>query len=254
MPLRRPAIMWYQERVEPITQFFGERIKAMISDRNINNVSNIACVSEASQQFEQDMIHLTKTSAKVFLEVTLAAAETFFNSDLVDLTKSGEVRGEDDQSDSEQICKLENRLKRSERLMRLQADKNVSNDLMFARGIEETDASTNKVKEDRIILNGLKSSTPLPADPRVRIEALKTIAAEIFEKMIPGFTGKIIYLSQGKSQGQPLPMVEVRLDSVEKALRKSFTEMRKKKSLDKELESLFVSNSVSLAPGSGWIL
>ncbi len=51
-----------------------------------------------------------------------------------------------------------------------------------------------------------------------------------------------------------MPMVEVRLDSVEKALRKSFTEMRKKKSLDKELESLFVSNSVSLAPGSGWIL
>ena len=51
-------------------------------------------------------------------------------------------------------------------------------------------------------------------------------------------------------------MVEVRLDSVEKAmaLRKSFVEMRKKKSLDKELESLFVSNSVSLAPGSGWIL
>jgi hypothetical protein len=65
---------------------------------------------------------------------------------------------------------------------------------MFARGIEETDASTNKVKEDRIILNGLKSSTPLPADPRVRIEAPKTIAAEIFEKMIPGFTRKIIYL------------------------------------------------------------
>ena len=135
MPLRRPAIMWYQERVEPITQFLGERIKAMISDRNINNVSNIACVSEASQQFEQDMIHLTKTSAKVFLEVTLAAAETFFNSDLVDLTKSGEVRGEDDQSDSEQ---------RLERSMRLQADKNVSNDLMFARGIEEYQQSEGR--------------------------------------------------------------------------------------------------------------
>ena len=153
---------------------------------------------------------------------------------------------ENDQQDFGQIPDLENRLLRLERTAREQADKNVSNDLMFARSREETDAGTNKAKEDRIVLNGLKASTPLPEGQRERIEALKIIVTGIFEKLIPNFKGKIIYLSHGKNQGQLIPMVEIRMDSAEHAIsvRKTFAE---KRLLDKELESLFVSNSVSLA-------
>jgi len=242
MPLTRPAVLWYQERVLPITAFLGEGIKAMISNKNINNIAIIPCSPEASQQFEDDKIHLTKTSAKVFLDDILTSAEKFFEADLVNLA-------ENDQQDFGQIPDLENRLLRLERTAREQADKNVSNDLMFARSREETDAGTNKAKEDRIVLNGLKASTPLPEGQRERIEALKIIVTGIFEKLIPNFKGKIIYLSHGKNQGQLIPMVEIRMDSAEHAIsvRKTFAEKRKKKLLDKELESLFVSNSVSLA-------
>jgi hypothetical protein len=120
---------------------------------------------------------------------------------------------------------------------------------MFARLREETDANTNKAKEDRLVMNGLKSSTPIPDEPRLRIEALKALAVKIFDQLIPGFDGKIVYLSPGKQQGQPIPMVEIKMDKPEQAiaLRKAYAEKKKNKSLSSQLETLFVSNSVSLA-------
>jgi hypothetical protein len=120
---------------------------------------------------------------------------------------------------------------------------------MFARSREETDAATNRIKEERVVMNGLKSATPLPADPRTKIEALKKITAEVFEALIPDFQGKIIYLSQGKGHGKPIPMVEVRLEKAEHAiaLRKAYADKRKNNKLGRDFETLFISNSVSLA-------
>jgi hypothetical protein len=249
MPLQRPALAWYQERVELITTFMGEGLKAMISDKNINNVVSINCPTAISQHFDEDGIHLSKPSAKVFLEIILDEAERFFEADLVDLTENGELSEDESGHDAGQIKRLEERLAKLERSMRIQADKNIANDLMFARTREETDAGTNKVKEDRLVMNGLKSSAPLPDDSRARIEALKKIAADVFEKLIPNFPGKIIYLSQGKNQGEPIPMVEVRLEKAEHAiaLRKAYAEKRKSKQLGRDLDALFISNCVSLA-------
>ena len=245
MPMRRPALPWYQERIDPITRFVNDGIKAMISDRNINNVSGIPCSPDESQQFEKDLVHLTGPSGKAFLDSILETAETFFNASMVDLTEPGELT-----EDQLQIRQLEDRLQMLENAMRAQADKNVGNDLMFARSREETDSVTNKSKEDRLVINGLKSSTPLPTDPRMKIEALKTIANGIFLEIVPGFQGKIIYLTQAKNPGgQPIPMIEVRMENPEQALslRKAYAEKRKNKTLGKELEALFISNCVSLA-------
>jgi len=242
-PLMRPAVSWYNDRVPSITQFLEEGIRAMVSDKNINNVSGIRCVTATSQQFEQDQVHLTKASAKVFLEMSLDLAETFFNAPLVDLSEPGEL------PDSAQIARLEERLERMERAIRMQLDKNVANDLMFARVREETDASTNKAKEDRVVINGLSSPNPLPADPKLKIEALKTIVAGIFESIMPGFGGKIVYITQGKQLSTFLPMVEAKLDKIELAvaMRKAFAEKKKKNLLSPEHANLFMSNSVNLA-------
>jgi hypothetical protein len=243
MPLRRPALPWYQDRVATITKFVNEGLRAMVSDKNINNVSGIECIPEASQQFDTDLIHLTKSSGKIFVESILERADKLFDAPLVDLTEAGELVNDD------QIKLLEDRLQRLENSMRAQMDKNVGNDLMFARSREETDAITNKSKEDRMVLNGLKSATPLPADSRLKIEALKTLAAGIFESLIPGFTGKIVYLTLGKSQGQPIPMVEIRMENPEQALliRKAYADKKKSKSLGRDLDTLFVAKCVSLA-------
>ena len=241
MPLMRPALPWYNDRVGPITKFMGEGIRSMISEKSVNNIAIINSISVASQQFEQDQIHLTEPSAAVFLEVMLDAAEKFFDAPLVDLTDSGQG--------SSSMAKLEERLERLEGSFRQQLDKGISDNLMFARTREELDATSNRAKEDRIIINGLSSPEPLPTDPRQRIEALKGIVAKVFEKIVPGFPGKVIYLSQGKQPILAQQMIEVKMDKPEHAIaiRKAFAERRKRKDLGSELESLFLTNCVNLA-------
>ena len=247
MPLGRPALQWYHDRVESITKFMSEGIKAMISDKNVNNVASIPCSPETTQQFEQDRIHLTGMSGKVCLDSILETAEIFFKAPMVDLTEPGELN---ETSEQRHIRHLEDRLQLLENAIRAQADKNVGNDLMFARSREETDAITNRAKEDRLVINGLKASAPLPTDPRQKIEALKDIANKIFLDLIPGFQGKIIYLTKIRNLGgQPIPMVEIRMENPDQALtlRKAYAEKKKNKSLGKDLDSLFISNCVSLA-------
>ena len=96
MPLRRPALLWYQQRLDLMTKFLEEGIRSMIREKSVNNVTIISSITEVSQQFEDDKIHLTKPSAKVFLEVIITAAEKFFSAPLVDLTEQGEVHDDDD--------------------------------------------------------------------------------------------------------------------------------------------------------------
>jgi len=237
MPLLRPAVPWYNDRVPPIAKFMGEGIKSMISEKSVNNVAIINCSAPSSQQFQPDLIHLTEPSSAIFLEFILDLAEKFFDAPLVDLTET----------DPGQSC--EDRLDKLERAFRAQLDKGVSDNLMFARTREEIDTASNRAKEDRIVINGLTSPNPLPAEPRLRIEALKGIVAETFEKIIPGFQGKIVYLNQGRQQVLQQQMIEVKLDKAESAIaiRKAFAERRKKKDLGAELDSLFLTNCVNLA-------
>ena len=79
---------------------------------------------------------------------------------------------------------------------------------------------------------------------------MKSLPSSKTKTEIKGFKGKIIYLTQAKNPGgQPIPMVEIKMESPEQALdlRKAYAEKRKNKSLAKDLESLFISNCVSLA-------
>jgi hypothetical protein len=126
----RPAVPWYHERNESITQFLEEGVKAMISDKNINKVAIIECLMPASQQFEEDQVHLTKAWANIYLEVILNQAEKFFNATLIDRT-------------SRAPPSLEERIWRLEKTMGNQADRNTANNLMFARLREEVDTRSN---------------------------------------------------------------------------------------------------------------
>ena len=62
---------------------------------------------------------------------------------MVDLTDGA---GWDQDSDNDVVKQLEDRLTKLEKSMSAQANKNVANDLMFARSREETDFGTNKIK------------------------------------------------------------------------------------------------------------
>jgi hypothetical protein len=81
MPLMRPAIEWYQASLDQI----NVHIKKELDKDNLINVSRIDSFPVLSQQFDKDGIHLTPASGKIFLDLTLGAAEEFFDADNVDL-------------------------------------------------------------------------------------------------------------------------------------------------------------------------
>jgi hypothetical protein len=144
---------------------------------------------------------------------------------------------------------MEARLTRLEMESKKQVEINFANNLIIARTREEIDSTSNRSKEDRVVMTGLRSKSPIPADNRARIEWLKKLAMDIFKVLIPGFPGKIFYLNQGKQADKLLPMIELKMDNVENAfaIRKAFALKRKDKSLPAELDSLFVTNCVNLA-------
>jgi hypothetical protein len=190
MPLQRPAVGWYQTKVNVITCSLEKGIKAIQAKLGFNKLQSVKCSPISTQDFEPDNIHLSNPSAKIFIDHILSKAEIFFN------------RNQDDdlieEEDVVQVETLEARLTALENSHKRQVKMNFATNLMLARVREEIDAIGNKAKEDRVVMNGLKSKTPMPAETRPRIEWLKDLSMEIFKELIPNFPGKIFYLNQGQ--------------------------------------------------------
>ena len=231
MPLRRPAIEWFDGKMVGIEEEIRKNI-ASLKTFNVTRMKNF-CVSQ--QQFEKDGVHLTKESGLLFVETTLRSAKEIF--DAVNIEKDADVTANQEEAEPD-LKGLVSILKR-----RFEAD-----NMMFARLREEVDSTANKSREDRVVVTGVTSKDPLPADSRQRIEKLKDLVAEVFQSIKPGFKWKILYASQGRNN-DTLPMVEVKMDSTEFAveIRKAFAEKRKKDGkLSGCLERIFLSNSINI--------
>jgi hypothetical protein len=241
MPMQRPLHNWYQDRIIDLHASLMKGIKDIQAKIGYDRLAGIEASPESAQDFESDGVHLTEPSAKIFLEHILYEAEAFF--------KGGTEQHMDDEDDVTVVRSIEERLVALEKAHKTQVKMNFANNLMMARVREEIDSIGNRSKEDRVVMSGLKSKTPMPAENKARITWLKELAMKIFGELVPDFPGKIFYLSQGKQQDLLLPMVEIKLDKAEHALaiRKAFALKRKNKSLSPELESLFVTNCVNLA-------
>jgi hypothetical protein len=93
----------------------------------------------------------------------------------------------------------------------------MNDNLVFARLREESDLAANKMKEDRIIITGITSKTVPPVDPEQRKTWIRDIAMNIFKTLIPDFLGQIHFVDQAKNKDLYIPMIEVKLNSVENA-------------------------------------
>jgi hypothetical protein len=234
MPLKRPAVTWFEEKKKLVE---GE-IQKEIASMKTYNVTRMNCICSSLQQFEKDGIHLTEDSGFIFGETLLKVAEEIFN--LEDL--SGKPKGEKaSQPEAEKPVDLAG-------LVNVLKTRFDSDNMMFARLREEIDSTANRTREDRVVVTGITTKDPLPVDNRQRIEKLKTLAAEVFEAIKPGFQGKILYASQGRNNDHVLPMVEVKLEKVELAvaIRKAFAEKRKGAKMTGCLERIFISNSINI--------
>ncbi len=127
-------------------------------------------------------------------------------------------------------------------------ERRFNDNLLFARMREEIDTAANKLKEDGIVMTGLTSSIPAPADREKKNTWLRGVVIETIRKFKPDFNGKIGFINQGKNNGRDIPMVEAKLESVEvaTAVRKAFAEKRKEGD-GKAMGRLYVANAVSLS-------
>jgi hypothetical protein len=257
MPLQRPSLEWYQNNLDEIKTAMADGIVKMKKD----NVNKIECPSALSQAFEKDGVHLTKDAGKCFLTIILEQAENYFDAEIVNLTENEsevEVTSEEEEETTKKSKGHSGpsgqgfKPDANARLDKLEAElakRKLADNIMFARIREELDTIANKSKEDRVVLSGLVSKAPIPVETTAKIEALKKIAIDTFNFLIPDFDGKISFVSQGKAQGLMLPMLEVRLERPESAaaIRKAFAMKNKQGKLTGDFAKLFVSNSVNLA-------
>jgi hypothetical protein len=231
MPMMRLGVEWYQGNLDGIK----EHIKKELDKDNLINVSRVDSFPVLSPQFDKDGIHLTSTSGKIFLDLTLSAAQDFFDAHNVDLTfEATEAAGAMAGSG------LERAIKRIEKLESAIDERKESDNLMFARMREEIDSNMNKNKEVRIVINGICCKSPLPADSKQKIMKLREIAMTIFEFLKPGFPCKIVFANPGRNNDHILPMVEVKMETVEQAkkLRKPMPR-RERPEISKEITKDF---------------
>ena len=230
-PILRPKVEWY----DTIVEIIRKEVREVISTSGLQNVSRCDVMPRASQQFEEDGVHLTDASGRIFVEGMLEAAEKIFGAQFIDLTVRDTPA---DTSLAERVRKLE-----------VDTEERKWNDnLLFARTREELDTASNRTKEDRIEITGLSSSTPPPVDKDQKKAWLRDLVLETIKKVLPTFDGTLGFVNQGKSNGRDMPMVEVRLNSVEAAssIWKAFAEKRKEGD-GKALGRLYMSNSVTLS-------
>jgi hypothetical protein len=235
-PLKRPAVSWFDENKSLI----DDKIRKNVSKMKTFNVTRLLCMCSSLQAFDKDGIHLTEDSGQIFVESILKAAEEIFSAVDVNSEKTESSIGEPAEATFGESMEVKD-------LIPVLKARFESDNLMFARLREEIDSTANKSREDRVVVTGITCKEPLPTENRQRIEKLKGLVAEVFEAIKPGFTGKILYASQGRNN-DTLPVLEVKLDRVEHAvaIRKAFAEKRKKEKLSGCLERIFISNSINV--------
>jgi hypothetical protein len=234
-PIMRPKLDWYDDMLDTMKKTHKEVFNSM----KLLNTSRIDVISIASQEFEQDGVHLTKAAGRIFVDGIMKGAENIFKAGFIDITE------DDPTTDSTSNRKLEKRIDRMEADI---GERRWNDNLLFARTREELDMAANKLKEDRVVMTGLTSSTPPPVDRVQKNLWLRKLVTETMKKIKPDFNGTISFINQGKNNGKEIPMVEVKLNSVEAAtgLRKAFAEKRKEGD-GRSLGRLYVANSVSLS-------
>lgn len=261
-PIQRPALEWYFKLFPDICSLFEKQVDDLAAAQT--NVARINSFAQECQQFDDHGVHLTPDSMKIFIESVLSTADQIFDnlSGTPNLPTALSAPTSMDQSSSlarsplqpspvnnsnqpmeVRVTQLEDLL---HQLSQKLDKKTYGDNMMMTRIREELDMMTNTAKEDRIILTGLTNSTNMPADGDLKKKWLHEMVGQIFDSIDNSIKGRILFVNHGKRQGRDIPMVEVKLESRETALkiRKAFVA---KKRSGHDFGRLHLANSVTLA-------
>jgi hypothetical protein len=161
--------------------------------------------------------HLTQASGKVFVKSIILNSEIFFKQEIIDLE---DERVNSQKNDSSKIAKRIEAVERDiERLRNNLMEQRLQDSLVTARLREEIDYIANTKKEDRIIITGLTSKTPMPMQSEEKKKWLNGIFGKILEKIEFGASNHILFALLGSRNQIFIPLVEVKLDSRDLAMK-----------------------------------
>ena len=243
-PTLRPLHNWFTEGHEAFCKKITEGIRIM----DIASVGKIESPIKMSQVFEQDGVHLTRSSGKVFVNAILYNAESFFKTEVVDLDEEMEGPQNVDKTAKKGTSKQATNTELKIEIENLKDDiarRRIDDSLVTARIREELDFLSNTRKEDRIIVTGLTSQIPMPVGFEEKKKWLRDLVGNILNQVETGSSDHMLNLIQGWKGSANIPLAEVRMDSVELAvkIRKQFA--AKKKS-GHDFGRVYLANSVTL--------
>ena len=248
-PMQRPAVKWYTEGLNAITNEYSRRINGLQMD----NIMIVKRVDLPAQVFDEQEVHLTPASGKQFVGSTLYYAEKFFNAEVVNLaevamevTEQADVIplsvGEEDVEERRRT--LEERLDELERNMMVRQN---NDSLVFARIREELDFLANAKKEDRVVVTGLTSLVSMPTGLDEGKRWVHGIVESALNQIVEGSASMIQFINSGRSYRGEVPVCEVKMKEkgwAEK-IRKEFGKLRKEGKTTRG--GIFIANSVTLA-------
>ena len=122
----------------------------------------------------------------------------------------------------------------------------IQDSLVTARMREELDFISNCKKEDKIIITGITSKSAMPTAGEEKKKWINSMVGEVLDKIVPDASKHIAFTSLGSRNTRIIPVVEVKMDSRDLAvkIRKGFWE---KKKSGHDFGRIFVANSVTLA-------
>ena len=267
-PMRRPALPWYETKLEDIVLFHNKCIQKMRRP----NVDRINGLLHSSQHFDSFGVHLVASSGISFVEMIIANADDLFemmNTDVVEVEDeemkevdggTAEEKGRKDKKEEQKekdVIKLnaaslpERTSKLEEQMKAVQDGINArkhSDNLVFARMREELDFGSNCKREDRILMIGITSDEERPAAQADLKRWLTKLVGETLEKVTNGSAAGVAFVNPLRGGGGGiLPICEVRMKTRDLALqiRKDFA--AKKKDGGEAFGKLFIANTVTLA-------
>ena len=248
-PMQRPAVDWYQEGLAELTKAYSEGL----ANLQLINLSIVKRFDLPSQYFADDNIHLTDAMGLQFLQAIVYYAEKVYEAEVVDLEKmdtnvepvaggSGSVEVETKKPIQDQI----------DAIIRDTMKRRHFDSLVTARIREEMDHLINVKREDRIIVTGLESQTPMPADKLEQKKWRDELVGAALNYLVPESSKGIAFITPGRRVERGVPtMFEVRMKEKDLAgkIRKEFSaRMRDKARMQADhYGRLFVANSVTLA-------
>jgi hypothetical protein len=192
--------------------------------------------------FGSDGIHLTESAGKIFVETIILNAEIFFKQDIIDLEVDVKM---DEENEKDWVAKrIDTVEKEIRRLNKELGARNLQDSIVTAWIREEIDFMANVKKKDRMIITGLNSKIPMPKQTEEKKKWLNDMVGEVLNKIEPGASDHIIFSSLGSRNQRFIPLIEVKLDSRELAMKIRRQFAQKKREVD--FGRVFIANSVTL--------